>query len=397
VRLVTGTPAPVPTPTPLPKPSLLRQPRPMTGELALQTLYGRCFPFKERNYEYSFCPFHNITQKDVSAAWGAFYGVLGVWDDWQDNGGQATPTSQLYSDGTECGFKRRLARVHISCGGSEPRVLSVSEPSTCEYTFQFECPEACSTFVVNTTAVAQAKALAARDAPATPASSPPAVSTATTSSAIATASSAQSTTSPTSNVPQHGAVMSSAAAPSQSASCSSSPKSHGSPATTTPTPGSGSSVPAPAAALSTFSRPTDASPSVRASSAAHDSMSAAHSQAASAEAAPMTTAILSLLTSNAAALERLSLKLYSILQALESVRSHDVGTKSDESDDLAPAQSSNSSGAAPSTLATSLPGHAATMLSSDASASTLPVASAPSRTPSCHAEVPDHHAGTAEL
>lgn len=161
VRLVTGTPAPVPTPTPQPKPSLLRQPRALTGPLALQTLYGRCFVHREKNYEYVLCPFHNITQRDVSGTtWGTFYGVLGVWDDWIEDGSESAPTSQLYTDGTECGFKRRLAKVHISCG-QEARLASVSEPSTCEYALALECPEVCATHVVDTAAVARAKALAA--------------------------------------------------------------------------------------------------------------------------------------------------------------------------------------------------------------------------------------------
>ena len=41
---------------------MLRDPKPPGDLLALMPLYGRCFRYNDTEYEYSLCPFNNVTQ-----------------------------------------------------------------------------------------------------------------------------------------------------------------------------------------------------------------------------------------------------------------------------------------------------------------------------------------------
>lgn len=224
IKIVSGTPAPVPTPVPPAPPALLREPSPLSGPLVLQTLLGRCFTTRGGVYEYRLCPFANVTQKDVSGAWNAFFGVLGVWDSWLPeggSGGDVAPT-QLYTDGTPCGFKRRQAKARLVCG-DVPRLSSVSEPVTCEYSMELEAPEACAGFQANASELLRVKLYAAAGEEAAAAGAGEAALPAVSTSSSATASSSRTASA------SDAATLSSSASASQSphsGSGTAAPRSH---------------------------------------------------------------------------------------------------------------------------------------------------------------------------
>jgi len=151
-------------------------------------LAGQCFSYNSAQYTYSFCPFHNVTQKSTSSS---LHVVLGVWDHWEDvlqsepqeqgateSAQASSDLAQLFTDGTACASgKRRRCRVLFECEPLErmTRVSDVQEPATCEYTLLFHTPLVCDqALVVNTaqaTRAARAAALAEHAAVATGASS----------------------------------------------------------------------------------------------------------------------------------------------------------------------------------------------------------------------------------
>lgn len=153
---------------------------PWGAEAAAWTqLAGSCWTYTTTAYEYSFCPYHNVTQKSLSST---LHVIMGVWDEWIETGeapvvagvsSAATTTSssaeaadtggtaataavgslpvgsimQSFTDGTACGSgKRRSTRVLFLCESTsarESRISDVQEPATCEYTVKFHTPLVC--------------------------------------------------------------------------------------------------------------------------------------------------------------------------------------------------------------------------------------------------------------
>ena len=61
------------------------------------------------SYDYTICPFDNITQVDVVTRWNPYKGVLGVYDTWEVQNGLFSAI--IYRNGDACGSKRREVRV----------------------------------------------------------------------------------------------------------------------------------------------------------------------------------------------------------------------------------------------------------------------------------------------
>ena len=153
VRVVgSSRPSVAPTSYKTTVPTAFRLPRDgSSGSSALSSLAGRCFSAIEtaggRSYEYTVCPFANVTQREASSTWNAFYGILGIWDEFSagDSGGAEGVLYAHFTDGTDCGGKRRSARVALACSGPAGAyaLKGVSEPRMCEYELTLACPEAC--------------------------------------------------------------------------------------------------------------------------------------------------------------------------------------------------------------------------------------------------------------
>jgi hypothetical protein len=153
MKLVQGTPHPAVTVAPVSGPSTPvphRAADAFAGPHELRALLGRCFGTTHGNYEYQICPFVNVTQREASSSWTAFYGILGLWGRWVGRAPTGTAAlvgaKQRYDDGTECtGIgRRRHAEVRWECSRTGSYSLTdVREPRTCEYELVFTCPEAC--------------------------------------------------------------------------------------------------------------------------------------------------------------------------------------------------------------------------------------------------------------
>ena len=109
----------------------------------LLALRGRCFASNIGKYKYEVCPFDNATQLDTYASWNQFYGLLGVWDGWEEGSGF---TVGRFTDGTKCGSTPRTVTVAFKCipEGQEARIADVLEPETCKYTAELHAPEICA-------------------------------------------------------------------------------------------------------------------------------------------------------------------------------------------------------------------------------------------------------------
>lgn len=103
------------------------------GELWM--LEGKCFSKTINQYEYEMCPFDGAKQKEGSSGTS-----IGKWNRMEKEG---TGFRFFFTEGQKCwnGPERSLT-VTVRCG-MENEVLSVDEPSVCEYVMDFVSPAAC--------------------------------------------------------------------------------------------------------------------------------------------------------------------------------------------------------------------------------------------------------------
>jgi len=111
-----------------------------SGPEHLREFVGRCFNFTDVVYMYTFCPFHNVTQNELSNRWNGYHGVLGVWQEWKIVNN--TFSSMLMLEGDKCGELFRSVEIVFRCNDTEG-VVEVTEPSKCTYLLVFATPKAC--------------------------------------------------------------------------------------------------------------------------------------------------------------------------------------------------------------------------------------------------------------
>ena len=103
-------------------------------------LQDQCFEYTDREYTYKYCPFSKGSQRPKN---GGHETSLGNWARW-DGPENDKYSVQLYEKGQNCwNGPDRSVKVHLKCG-LEHQLLSSSEPSRCEYAFDFETPCRCS-------------------------------------------------------------------------------------------------------------------------------------------------------------------------------------------------------------------------------------------------------------
>ncbi|KAG0275980.1 hypothetical protein BGZ95_008153 [Linnemannia exigua] len=100
---------------------------------AFAKLVDQCIEFKDHEYTYSVCMFGDAKQKSHSDT------SLGTFESWEGD----KYDTQLYTGGTKCwNGPERSVKVTMTCG-KENKILSVSEPSKCEYLYKMETPAIC--------------------------------------------------------------------------------------------------------------------------------------------------------------------------------------------------------------------------------------------------------------
>ncbi|XP_046837336.1 glucosidase 2 subunit beta [Vespa crabro] len=104
------------------------------------TLDGECFDYSDLEYIYSLCLFGKASQRSKS---GGNEVSLGHWNEW--SGGQINKYSKMkYDKGLTCwNGPARSTMVTLICG-KENKLISVMEPSRCEYAMEFATPALCN-------------------------------------------------------------------------------------------------------------------------------------------------------------------------------------------------------------------------------------------------------------
>lgn len=99
----------------------------------------QCFDYTDLEYIYTLCMFGKATQRSKS---GGSDVNLGSWNDWQ--GPQDNKYSKMkFDNGYTCwNGPARSTMVTLICG-MENKLLSVTEPSRCEYAMELSTPAVC--------------------------------------------------------------------------------------------------------------------------------------------------------------------------------------------------------------------------------------------------------------
>ncbi|XP_011262447.1 glucosidase 2 subunit beta isoform X2 [Camponotus floridanus] len=104
------------------------------------SLDGECFEYTDLEYIYKLCLFGKTSQKSKS---GGSDVTLGHWYDWVGTAANKY-TKMKYDRGLTCwNGPARSTIVTLSCG-TENKLISVTEPSRCEYAMEFSTPALCN-------------------------------------------------------------------------------------------------------------------------------------------------------------------------------------------------------------------------------------------------------------
>ncbi|XP_025110822.1 glucosidase 2 subunit beta-like isoform X1 [Pomacea canaliculata] len=103
------------------------------------SLRGQCFEYTDREYTYKLCPFDKAVQKPKS---GGSETSLGKWGHWYGPE-EDKYVAMKYENGQNCwNGPNRSCHVNLHCG-TENKLTGASEPSRCEYQFEFTTPARC--------------------------------------------------------------------------------------------------------------------------------------------------------------------------------------------------------------------------------------------------------------
>ena len=95
-----------------------REPSIFQGPDVLEPLVGKCFQLMENQYEYSVCPFRNVTQAETHGTRSLY--ILGIWDRYEIKSSADILPELFYDNGTSCGHTtHRKSLVRMTCVDDE--------------------------------------------------------------------------------------------------------------------------------------------------------------------------------------------------------------------------------------------------------------------------------------
>ena len=113
-------------------------PIPASGPPHLLQLRGHCFSLKNGDYNYEFCPFFNVSQREVTSRWNSYHGLLGVWSGWIFQNNSDYIGGMRYTFGDKCGSHGyKNTSVVFECSEVNNSLHQINETATCEYSFTF--------------------------------------------------------------------------------------------------------------------------------------------------------------------------------------------------------------------------------------------------------------------
>lgn len=110
------------------------------------SLDNECFEYSDLEYVYKLCLYATASQRSKS---GGNSVTLGHWSEWVGPAG-AKYTKMKYDRGLTCwNGPTRSTIVTLLCG-TENKLISVTEPSRCEYAMEFSTPALCNPSAMET-------------------------------------------------------------------------------------------------------------------------------------------------------------------------------------------------------------------------------------------------------
>lgn len=151
------------------------EPDPICGPTDLYFLKGSCFVGSFDRYEYTICPFHNVTQRRTTAAKPQIIGLWGHWTTtnspihlYKGQKGKPSPATiasetntaagtvsipegqslayynvMEYTHGRNCGQGSGSTTIYLECARSKFEVVSIDSELNCEYALTLGLPIAC--------------------------------------------------------------------------------------------------------------------------------------------------------------------------------------------------------------------------------------------------------------
>jgi hypothetical protein len=156
-------------------------PEPMSGPEALSFLSGSCFSSSFDRYEYSICPFQNVTQRRTTAVKPLLIGLWGNWkttnspvhtekagknkangkgnkEELADNSNTAIDTVSPpvdpnyryfnimeFPNGRNCGVEGdSVTLVYLQCEHTDFEIISLDSEASCAYTMTLGLPISCN-------------------------------------------------------------------------------------------------------------------------------------------------------------------------------------------------------------------------------------------------------------
>ena len=117
------------------------------NHLAYLAMKDQCVELKDAAFTYKACMLGSVNQHDDKGdhgqvLLGEYYGQIEESD--INSSGSKYYNSMKFHNGQHChAFGARSAEIHIYCG-TENKLLSAREPSTCAYFLEMESPAACT-------------------------------------------------------------------------------------------------------------------------------------------------------------------------------------------------------------------------------------------------------------